>query len=189
MNNKKKNKTKHNKCHTKNEDVFKSPFSKIKKESDDNMVFVKIGTYDEFKEKLARKPLSFFLNKEVKVKYDLTNPITRKTVEEWMWTHVLSIDTTSNILIGKLMNQPFNEGQLKYGDIVTIKRDEIGLVNDNAVNKFLTKMYKKESKQQPHNFSHFISNFIFDMNRKLDDIDDLLKYTENLFIEPDEEKE
>lgn len=79
------------------------------------------------KDKLKKKPLTFFVGKSVKVGL-------RKEGEdefsEYVWMLVEAVDEGRNLLIGKLMNHPHSRRDLKEGDILKVSRDDVGLVND-----------------------------------------------------------
>ncbi len=90
------------------------------------MKLIEKEEYEKFAQKISQKSLSFFIDKQVKVKF-VDN---KKTNIEWMWVDITDFNEEKDWLIGELRNELKYIKNIKLGDKVYIKRNQIGLISD-----------------------------------------------------------
>lgn len=75
--------------------------------------------------KFEKMPLREFVGRHVKVGFKAFNPLAKTHTVEHMWVTVKR--HVDGILIGTLANDPLLDidGGLRFGDVVTIKRNQI----------------------------------------------------------------
>ncbi|AYV83443.1 MAG: hypothetical protein Hyperionvirus7_14 [Hyperionvirus sp.] len=123
--------------------------------------------YTQIMRKLAHKPLEFFLGKEIKVGFVVYNPYTGRNLVEWMWLAVLDINPRDNCIVAKLINQSFFVTELKYGDVMCIKRDNVGLVLDPYDVQLFMSVNKYYFASDPNSALNALSDYILSLNLQM----------------------
>lgn len=131
----------------------------------------KVDDMEDFKEiipVLRRKPLQYFVGKQVQAGFEVRERGTGNRMTEWMWVPVEAIDPERDILIGRLGNQPIHETPLKMGDIVNVTRNQIRQVNIPEKLFALIKERHPEKFETKQEFYDYIYETLLDMNHDLD---------------------
>ncbi len=144
--------------------------SKIDNIEESNIYSIGDGEYDKFTKKIIKKPLQFFLEKEVKVRFEEKD--NDKINVEWLWVDIVDIvdiDEENDILIGELKNRPQQIKNIKFENSVNIKKEQIGLVSDmHLITCFITVNVDVYIEKGMDYFMKFINDFVIKTNEKMD---------------------